>query len=63
MIVDDSSTGGGKAARLIRDLRACGWVVSDFIVVFEPQLKANTGQNAAARLQPLGVRLHSIVKT
>jgi adenine/guanine phosphoribosyltransferase-like PRPP-binding protein len=63
LIVDDSSTGGGKAARLIADLRSCGWVVDDFIVVFEPQIKAGTGQNAAARLKPTGVTLHSIVKT
>jgi orotate phosphoribosyltransferase len=63
LIVDDSSTGGGKAARLIKDLRNSGWEVSDFLVVFEPQLKVGTGQNAAARLGPQGVTLHSIVKT
>ncbi len=63
LMVDDSSTGGGKASRLIDDLRACGWQVSDFLVVFEPQLKVATGQNAAARLAPKGVTLHSIVRT
>jgi adenine/guanine phosphoribosyltransferase-like PRPP-binding protein len=63
LMVDDSSTGGGKAVKLIDDLRDCGWEVSDFLVVFEPQLKAATGQNAAARLAPKGVILHSIVKT
>ena len=63
LIVDDSSTGGGKAAKLIDDLRTCGWEVSDFIVVFEPQLKTSTSQNAANRLKPSGVTLHSIVKT
>ncbi|HEV2567913.1 hypothetical protein [Sphingomonas sp.] len=63
LIVDDSSTGGGKAVRLIEDLRRSGWLVSDFLVVFEPQAKAGTGQNASTRLRPLGVALHSIVKT
>ena len=63
LIVDDSSTGGGKAASLIEDLRRFGWEVSDFLVVFEPQLKAATGQNAAERLRPLSVTLHSIVET
>lgn len=63
LMVDDSSTGGGKAARLIDDLRRCGWDASDFLVVFEPQLKVGTGQNAAERLRPKGVALHSIVKT
>jgi len=63
LMVDDSSTGGGKAVKLIEDLRHCGWNVSDFLVVFEPQLKAGTQQNAAARLRSKGVTLHSIVKT
>lgn len=63
LMVDDSSTGGNKAVTLIDDLRRCGWDVSDFLVVFEPQLKASTGQNAAERLRPKGVALHSIVKT
>lgn len=63
LMVDDSSTGGGKALRLIDDLRACGWEVSDFLVVFEPQLKVKTRDNAAARLAPKGVTLHSIVTT
>lgn len=63
LIVDDSSTGGRKAERLIKDLLSCGWVVSDFLVVFEPQLKTVTNQNASARLRPLGVALHSIVRT
>jgi len=63
LIVDDSSTGGGKAERLVKDLRECGWAVSDFLVVFEPQIKAATSQNARERLRPAGVALHSIVKT
>jgi orotate phosphoribosyltransferase len=63
LIVDDSSTGGGKALKLIEDLRHYKWEVSDFIVVFEPQLKVGTGDNAAERLKPRGVMLHSIVKT
>ena len=63
LIVDDSSTGGGKAVRLIEDLRHCGWDVSDFLVVFEPQIKATTRQNAAERVRPMDVALHSIVKT
>jgi orotate phosphoribosyltransferase len=63
LMVDDSSTGGGKAVKLIDDLRRCGWNVSDFLVVFGPQLKAVSGQNAAVRLRPMGVTLHSIVKS
>lgn len=63
LIVDDSSTGGGKVIRLIEDLRDMGYKVEDVLVVFEPQLKSDEGANAAHRLQPLKVRLHSIVKT
>lgn len=63
LIVDDSSTGGGKAAKLIDDVARFGWELSDFLVVFEPQLKVSTGQNAAERLKPKGVTLHSIIKT
>ena len=63
LIVDDSSTGGGKAIRLINDLRDLGYRVDDLLVVFEPQLKTAEGASAAQRLQPLGVRLHSIVET
>ena len=62
-MVDDSSTGGGKALKLIEDLRSCGWQVNDFLVVFEPQLKVPTNDNAAERLKPKDVVLHSIVKT
>ncbi|MFC5396838.1 hypothetical protein [Bosea vestrisii] len=63
LIVDDSSTGGGKAAQLVEEIRRCGWQVSDFLVIFEPQLKTDTKQNAAERLRPMGITIHSIVKT
>lgn len=63
LIVDDSSTGGGKVIDLIEDLRSLGYDVQDVLVVFEPQLKAEDGSAAAQRLAPLNVRLHSIVKT
>lgn len=63
LIVDDSSTGGGKAIRLVQDLRDCGYKVDDFLVAFEPKLKAESGANAAERLKPQGVRLHAIVST
>jgi orotate phosphoribosyltransferase len=63
LIVDDSSTGGGKAVKLVDDLRKCGWSVSDFLIVFEPQLKTSTGQNAATRLSPKGIAVHSILET
>ena len=63
LIVDDSSTGGGKVIRLIDDLRRLGYEVEDVLVVFEPQLKTEDGSSAALRLEPLNVRLHSIVKT
>ena len=63
LIVDDSSTGGGKAFRLVKDLRACGYTVNDLLVVFEPQLKTEEGANAAQRLKQLDVRIHSIVQT
>ena len=63
LIIDDSSTGGGKALQLILDLQRCGWSVSDMLVVFEPQVKVSTNQHAAERLRSKGVKLHSIVKS
>lgn len=63
LIVDDSTTGGGKATAIIQSLRKFDYQVSDFLVIFEPELKNSTGENSASKLRPLGVRLHSIVKT
>ncbi|MFT9092452.1 MAG: hypothetical protein ABF479_15845, partial [Gluconacetobacter sp.] len=63
LIVDDSSTGGSKALQLIQDVKAQGWVVNDFLVVFEPMLKASSQSNAACRLKSVNVSLHSILKT
>lgn len=63
IIVDDSTTGGRKAAETIQHLRDSGYVVSDFLVVFEPLTKKDIGRNAAERLSAVGVTLHSIIKT
>ena len=63
IIVDDSTTGGRKAMETIEHLRAAGYRVSDFLVVFEPLTKKSTGRNAAARLANVEVRLHSMIKT
>lgn len=63
LIVDDSSTGGTKAIKLVEDLRAQGWAVSDFLVVFEPMLKQANKGNAAPRLASKNVALHSILRT
>jgi len=61
LIVDDSSTGGGKVLAAVEDLQKFGYKVSDLLVVFEPQLKVSTGDNAARRLQTKAVTLHSII--
>lgn len=63
LLVDDSSTGGGKAIAAVKHLRGFGFLVSDFLVVFEPLSKVETGQNAENRLKSLDVNLHSILKT
>jgi orotate phosphoribosyltransferase len=39
LIVDDSTTGGRMVIEAIDDLRKFGYVVTDCLVVFEPQLK------------------------
>ncbi len=63
LMVDDSTTGGRKAADTIRHLREAGYTVSDFLVVFEPLTKKKIGRNAAERLSNVQVRLHSIIET
>jgi orotate phosphoribosyltransferase len=63
LVVDDSTTGGRKAVDTIRHLREAGYIVSDFLVVFEPLTKKRIGRNAAERLSDVQVRLHSIIKT
>jgi orotate phosphoribosyltransferase len=57
LIVDDSTTGGRKVADLIRATRKNGFVVSECLVVFEPQ-----GKNARSLLEELDVTLHSVVQ-
>lgn len=57
LIVDDSSTGGGKVLELITDLRKFGYDARDCIIVFEPQLK-----EARRKILDHGVRVHSITK-
>lgn len=63
LIIDDSSTGGTKAIKLVEDVRLQGWTVSDFLVVFEPMLKKANQGNAAPRLASKNVTLHSILRT
>lgn len=57
LVVDDSTTGGRKVNSLVGDLRKLGCVVSDCLVVFEPQ-----GKDGGNLLSTNGVRLHSIIK-
>ncbi len=57
LIVDDSSTGGGKILELINDLRRFGYDAKDCLIVFEPELK-----DARRKIRDQGVRLHSITK-
>jgi len=61
--IDDSSTGGTKAIKLVEDVRVQGWAVNDFLVVFEPMLKKANQGNAAPRLASKNVTLHSILLT
>ena len=63
LLVDDSSTGGGKARRAVDDLRRFGWIVSDALVVFSPKTKRAIGQDAETRLGTIDVALHWIVET
>jgi orotate phosphoribosyltransferase len=62
LIVDDSSTGGGKAIDLVRDLRRFHYNVRDCIVVFQPTTKVALAQDAETRLAGVDVKLHAIVK-
>lgn len=63
LLVDDSSTGGGKARRAVDDLRRFGWIVSDALVVFAPKTKRANKQDAETRLKAIDVALHWIVET
>ncbi|MGR3249998.1 MAG: hypothetical protein ACU0DH_13375 [Paracoccus sp. (in: a-proteobacteria)] len=62
LIIDDSSTGGRKIQTLISDLKNLDLKVDHCIVIFEPQSKVGTKQNAAEVLSPVGVNLVSILK-
>ncbi len=57
LIVDDSTTGGGKVIEAIKDLREQGCKVENCVVLFEPQAK-----NVSEILKNYNVKLHSIVK-
>lgn len=58
LIVDDSTTGGRRILSVINDLRKYGYVVSECLVVFEPQNK-----DARKKLSDQEVNLISIAKT
>lgn len=58
LIVDDSTTGGRKVLSTIEDLRKYGYIVSECLVVFEPQNK-----DARKKLFDQDVNLISVVKT
>lgn len=57
LIVDDSTTGGAKAIKLIEDLKKFDLKATEFLVVFEPEIKAPRHV-----LEGKGISLHSIVK-
>jgi orotate phosphoribosyltransferase len=63
IVVDDSSTGGGKAIDVVNDLRRFGYNVRDCLVVFQPQTKMEQAQDAATRLAGIDVKLLAIVRT
>lgn len=58
LIVDDSTTGGRMVLCAIEDLKRYGYVVTECLVVFEPQQK-----NARQKLSDQAVNLLSIVQT
>lgn len=62
LIVDDSSTGGRKVLKLIQDLKKLDLKVKYCAVIFEPQSKVGTQQNASKALSEQGVQLISIIK-
>lgn len=55
LIVDDSTTGGRKQVELIDKLRSAGAIVTESLILFEPQ-----GKGARERLKGIGVTLHSV---
>lgn len=58
LIVDDSTTGGRMVCETVDDLRKYGYIVSECLVVFEPQNK-----DAKQKLSQKQVNLLSICKT
>lgn len=60
LLIDDSSTGGGKALKATDDLRAYGYEVHDMLVLFEPSTKKSRGSDARVRLSNKNIDLHSI---
>ncbi|MBA1432942.1 MAG: hypothetical protein FAF04_04975 [Epsilonproteobacteria bacterium] len=58
LIVDDSTTGGRKIIKIIKDLKKYNFQVTDCLVVFAPQ-----GKHAKEKLANEEVTLHSILKT
>ena len=62
LIIDDSSTGGRKVGSMIQHLKLLDLVVNYCVVIFEPQSKVGTQQNASKALSEYGVKLISIVR-
>lgn len=58
LIVDDSTTGGRMVISAIKDLKRYGYLVTECLVVFEPQSK-----DARQKLLAEGVNLISITRT
>jgi orotate phosphoribosyltransferase len=56
LLVDDSTTGGGKMIKLIEDLRKDQAVIENALVLFEPQ-----GKGAKEKLAKINVVLHSVI--
>lgn len=63
LLVDDSSTGGGKAIRAVEDLKKYGFKVTDMIVLFAPSSKKAESNDAKSRLAEHSVSLHHVVET
>lgn len=56
LIVDDSSTGGRKVLTLVETLREEGAIISDALILFEPN-----GKGARELLEKNDIKLHSIL--
>lgn len=57
LLVDDSTTGGSKALSLVEDLKKFQIDVSEFLVLFEPNLK-----DVREILVKKGINLHPIIR-